>query len=406
MRAGIEFREAVRSAWSALWSHKLRATLTTFGIVIGIVTVTLMATAISGLNHAFRESISQLGSDVLFVQKFPWLQDEEWWRWRNRRDITLADARRLASQVTLARAVSIEAARIRSVSYRDRTVRAVWIMGNTEESDLVRGLIMQEGRFFSAAEVGGARPICVLGAELKDKLFPNESPIGKTVKIESSNYEIIGVTEKMGQFLFANLDRQVIIPITKLITEMAHDPDVTITVKVKDTALLDEAEAELRGIMRKIRRLAPGAEDDFAINQQQILLRAFERVGGTLALAGLFITGLSLFVGGIGITNIMLVSVAERTPEIGIRKALGAKRRSILLQFLAESAMICLFGGTLALMIGYPLSLGLRHFLPANFSIGVAAVALAMSLITGLAAGIFPAYRAACMNPVEALRKE
>src|SRR5439155_13525349 len=162
----------------------------------------------------------------------------------------------------------------------------------------------------------------------------------------------------------------------------------------------------LRGVMRKIRHVPPGKEDDFAINKQEQFLETFNRVGGTIATAGLFITGLSLFVGGIGIMNIMFVSVAERTREIGIRKAIGAKRRTILIQFLTEAATICLLGGLVGLAIAYPLTLLLATFMPATMSIPIVGIALLVSLLTGVASGFFPAWRAARMNPVDALRNE
>jgi putative ABC transport system permease protein len=158
--------------------------------------------------------------------------------------------------------------------------------------------------------------------------------------------------------------------------------------------------------MRKIRRVKPGQEDDFAINQQEMFLKTFNRVAGTVATVGLFITGLSLFVGGIGIMNIMFVSVAERTREIGIRKAIGAKRRTILLQFLIEAASICLLGGLVGLGIAYPLTFLLGKFLPARMSMGVLGIALLVSIVTGVLSGFFPAWRAARMNPVDALRNE
>ena len=176
--------------------------------------------------------------------------------------------------------------------------------------------------------------------------------------------------------------------------------------KVADLKKLEDAKEELRGIMRKIRHVPPGKEDDFAINQQENFIKTFNRVAGMIATGGLFITGLSLFVGGIGIMNIMFVSVAERTMEIGVRKAIGAKQRTILIQFLIEAASICLLGGLLALAIAWPVTLLISRFLPATMSLTVAGIALLVSILTGLVSGFFPALRAARMNPVDALRNE
>jgi putative ABC transport system permease protein len=203
-----------------------------------------------------------------------------------------------------------------------------------------------------------------------------------------------------------SMDNQVVIPLPQFISSFWSNPDYQIQVKVNDMTKLEEGKEEVRVKMRRIRRLAPEQADDFSINQQDQFIKMFHKLGGTIATVGLFITGLSLFVGGIGIMNIMFVSVAERTREIGIRKAIGAKRRTILLQFLSEAASICLLGGLIALAIAWPLTLLLRLVLPATMSLPVVAIALLVSLVTGVLSGFFPAWRAARMNPVDALRNE
>src|SRR5207248_977546 len=406
MKLLSEVREGLKISWSAILANKLRSGLTTLGIVIGILTVSVMATAIQGLNQSFLQSVSALGSDVFYLEKFPWERVEEWWKIRNRRDFTVDYARLIARESTTALATSIEASWNYPVKYKERSAGSVWIVGNNAESALVRGLTIKSGRFLSESEVDGARPVCVIGAEIADKFFPSEEPLGKKIEINGISYEIIGVLDKFGKFLFANMDAQIIVPITRFLAEATRRPYLFVMVKVRDPKQMEEAREELRGVMRKIRHVAPGAEDDFSINQQEQLVKTFHRVGGIIATVGLFITGLSLFVGGIGIMNIMFVSVAERTKEIGIRKAIGAKRRTILVQFLIEAACVCLIGGLIALGIAWPITLVMQKFIPATLSPLVVSIALLVSLVTGLVSGFLPAWRAARMNVVDALRNE
>jgi len=402
----MEIREGVSISWGAIRANTMRSVLTTLGIIIGIVTVSLMATAIQGLNQSFMRSISALGSDVFYIEKYPWESHDKWWKMKNRRDFDVNDGRIIARESKHALAVSVEAPGNWPVKYQNRSAGSVWVAGNNEQSALVRQLNVKEGRFFSQAEVDGGRPVCVLGAGIAEKLFPHESGLGKQIKIGQGNFEVVGINEKFGQFLFGNMDNQVIVPITRFMSDLAQHPYVFFMVKVRNPTQMDEAKEELRGVVRKLRKVPPGEEDDFAINQQDILVQTFHRVGGIIASVGLFITGLSLFVGGIGIMNIMFVSVAERTREIGIRKAIGAKRRTILIQFLIEAATICLLGGLLGLGIAFPLSLVLNKFLPATLSLAVVGLAILISLLTGLVSGFLPAFRAARMNPVDALRSE
>ncbi len=384
----------------------MRSGLTTLGVVIGILTVSLMATALEGLRNSFLHSIAGLGSDVLFIEKTPWDSGAAWWRTRNRRDFELNYIRAIARESQYAQAVSVESSGSWTVKYQNKSVSSAWVVGNSEQSVTVRQLTVKQGRFFSESDVIGGRPVCVLGAEIAAKLFPNEPALGKRIKVDQTSFEVVGVLDKFGDFLFANMDRQVIIPITRFISDFVRRPYLMLTVKVRDASQMEEAREELRGILRKLRRVAPEAEDDFAINSQEIIVNMFNRIGRVIASVGLFVTGLSLFVGGIGIMNIMFVSVAERTREIGIRKAIGAKRRTILIQFLLEAAILCLLGGLLGLLLAFLISLILKQYLPASLSLNVAALGMLVALLTGLISGFMPAYRAARMNPVDALRAE
>ena len=404
-----EIREGFGISWSAIRANKMRSILTTLGIVIGIVTVTLMGTAIEGLNRSFMSSISSLGADVFFVDRSAWFNNSEadWRKSQRRRPFKLSDATAAAEQLTLSSAVAPVTEWRAKVEFQRRSSGSVSVVGTTEQYLPTAGVGISEGHFFSAAEAAGGRPVCVIGTTVSSNLFGSDSSLGQRIKIGPQTFEVVGVLERQGSFMgIFNLDNRAIIPLQQFMGTFWNNPDITIQVKAGQLAGLEEAREELRHTIRKIRRLAPTDPDDFAINQQEQFVEMFRRVAGTIAAVGFFITGLSLFVGGIGIMNIMFVSVAERTREIGIRKAIGAKRRTILLQFLTEAGCICLMGGMIALAIAWPLTLVMQKFLPASMSLTVAGIALLVSLVTGVVSGFLPAWRAARMNPVDALRSE
>jgi putative ABC transport system permease protein len=403
-----ELREGLLIAFHAIKANKMRSILTTLGIVIGIVSVTLMGTAIEGLNRAFNKSIQAIGADVLYVQKWPWGGGGDWWTIRNRRNIDITQARAIQRQAEFVDAVSPVAGAMRQAKYKRIYVDNVAIVGTGPDFLRTNGVNIAFGRFFTTAEADGGRPVCALGSEVSANLFPNENPLGKTVKLGAYPYKVVGVLEKQGSFLgLESLDNRAYVPITRFFTEFARrHTSISILVKAKSLPDLDETKEEVRGILRKARGLRPKQEDDFAINQQEILIQTFNTIGVVIAAVGLFITGLALFVGGIGIMNIMFVSVTERTKEIGIRMAIGAPRRTILQQFLMESAALCLMGGIIGLIIAFPLSLIIDQVLPTAMPISIIAVALLVSVFVGVVSGLLPAYRASRLDPVDALRYE
>jgi putative ABC transport system permease protein len=402
-----ELKEGLGISWAAIRANKMRSILTTLGIVIGVVTVTLMGTAITGLDRAFLRNISVIGADVFFVERFEWFisSHEEWMKMQKRPRITLAQVEALKQELTMARAVAPATDDEETVRYKKRSSSSVHIIGTTDQYVNTTSVGLAQGRFMTPGEAAGGRPVCIIGSEVASHLFQREPPLGNRVRIGDASFEVIGVLDKQGTFLgMFSLDNQVIVPLPQFTAHFWSNPDYEIQVKVRELAQLDEAKEELRLAMRRVRRLAPNDPDDFGINQQDQFVKIFHRLGGTIAAVGMFVTGLSLFVGGIGIMNIMFVSVAERTREIGIRKAIGAKRRTILLQFLIESASICLIGGLIGLSIAWPATLLLQKLLPATMSIPIVAIAILVSLVTGVLAGFFPAWRGARMNPVDALR--
>jgi putative ABC transport system permease protein len=404
-----ELREGLIISWSAIRANKLRSVLTTLGIVIGIVTVTLMGTAIEGLNNSFLHSISSIGADVLYVDRASWIIDsqKEWIESQKRPQISLAMAETLERQMALAQAVVPVAQNNEPVKYKKRNSSSVNVIGTTEKFQITGGFTVGQGRFLSAAECSGGRPVCVIGADVATNLFQSDPPLGEKIFVSDSAFEVVGVLEKQGGLGDnGGVDNEVIVPLPQFNNAFLDEPDYEIQVKATRLDQLDDAREELRNLLRKIRHLAPGDPDNFTINQQDQFLEIFHKVAGTIGAVGLFITGLSLFVGGIGIMNIMFVSVAERTREIGVRKAIGAKRRTILLQFLTEAACICLIGGTIALAIAWVATLALQKIMPAEMSLGIVSISLLVSLLTGVLSGFFPAWRAARMNPVDALRNE
>jgi putative ABC transport system permease protein len=309
--------------------------------------------------------------------------------------------------MTLAAAIAPAVSGNEPVKYGKRGSGSVSVIGTTEQYLFTSGITIGNGRFLSATECENGRPVCVIGADLATNLFFDESPVGEKILIDKHAFEVVGVIEKQGGFSDSGgADNAAIVPLQQYLYTFDHNPDYGIQVKAKSLDQLDDAREELRTVLRRFRHLAADDPDNFAINQQSEFLELFHRVAGTIGAVGLFITGLALFVGGIGIMNIMFVSVAERTREIGVRKAIGAKRRTILLQFLIEAACICLIGGGIAILIAWPATVVMQKVMPATLSPMIISIALSVSALTGILSGFFPAWRAARMNPVDALRNE
>jgi len=283
-------------------------------------------------------------------------------------------------------------------------------LGTTHDFTRTSSTETTRGRFLSENESRGSASVCVLGLDIANALFPSENPLGQTVRIGSSQFRVIGVFARQGTFLgLFSWDQQVVIPVGAFKKYFVAEEDAAIRVKVKDKLQMAEAKEELTGIMRRLRGLLPEQRDDFSINETQAFRSTIGPIKTGIALAGIFITGLALFVGAIGIMNVTFVSVKERTREIGTRKALGARRSSILLQFLIEAVTICVVGGAIGIVLSGSAFLILARAvpgLPVEFSPGLALLALIVSALTGVVSGFAPAWSASRLDPIEALRYE
>ncbi|NCS89696.1 MAG: peptide ABC transporter permease [Ignavibacteria bacterium CG2_30_36_16] len=406
----FELKEGMMIALRAIRANKIRAALTMLGIFIGITVVVLMSTAIKGIDNSFQNGISALGSDVLYIDKWAWFSNVEWWKLRNRKNIDMEEFEKFKELVKMPLAVAPVVFTRQTIKHEDKRVESVTVNGSSADYVKTTNFTFQIGRFYSEVESKSSRQVVVLGSEVAKNLFPRANALDKVLKIGAQSYKVIGVLAEQGSFMLGDMnpDNQAFIPLGTIFKNYVGHMrgTITINVRARNPALLEETKAEAEGVMRKVRGLSYSEENDFSINQQEGLMKTYNSVVGVIQIAGLFITGLSLFVGAVGIMNIMFVSVKERTKEIGLRKAIGAKRRTILAQFLLESAVICLVGGLAGLIAAVLLSMLVNQFIPTSVQIDTVVIAIGVSLLTGLISGFAPAYTAAKMDPVDALRYE
>lgn len=414
-----EWTEAFRIAAEQLVAHKVRSLLTALGVIIGIVAVTLMGTAIKGIDRGFNDSLNMLGQDMLYIEKWPWGDvGDNWMLYRNRPDIDLDDADLINDSIQRnsdsALSIAVPAkVTFRTVARGERSANGTYIVGTTADFSLVSTADLEVGRFFTYGEQQSGQNVLVLGYDLAETLFPElefDQIIDEDVRVDGIRFTVIAVLERQGSFLgLQSFDRQVIMPIGAMARFYTGNRFNNIRVKAADGATMEDALDELTGLYRGIRGLLPEADNDFEINRSEALEEQLGPVKSGLALAGFFITGLALFVGAIGIMNITFVSVKERTREIGTRRAIGARRNAILLQFLIEAVSICLLGGLIGLSVAYGLKSAISNAFPAfpfTFSTDLVVLAFLLSVLTGILSGLAPAWQAAKLDPAHALRHE
>jgi putative ABC transport system permease protein len=411
-----EFTESIRIALAQIRANKMRSALTALGVIIGIVAVTLMGTAIRGIDIGFDRSLSMLGDDVIYVQKWPWNNVDDWWNYVNRPPMRPQDAIQLNSIIAATANSELDVAvfadaRSTSIKAGGASVSGVFTRGTMADYGRIVTTDFEEGRLFSEGESEAALQVCVLGFDVAHALFPGRSSIDQIVIIQGQPFKVIGVLSKQGSFLgLFSFDNQCLMPLGAYRKYFGiRDENTEIQIKIRDKNRVPQARDEIIGAMRRVRGLVPGERDNFSVNEGQAFKKQLDPIKQGIAFAGLFVTGLSLFVGAIGIMNITFVSVRERTKEIGTRKALGARRRTILLQFLIEAVSICAVGGVAGLGLTYFLCIAVKAAMPAFplvFSGGLVFTSMFVAIMTGVVSGFVPALGASRLDPVVALRYE
>jgi putative ABC transport system permease protein len=410
-----EAQESFFMAMSALGAHKLRSALTMLGVLVGVFSIIVSMTAMRVLQKQIEDQMSDLGSQTFQVTKWPTLYfggPEGFMKYWRRKDITLAQGLRLVERATLARAVGLETSfwggQVET-RYK-KTSPDVQLYGETPGSFLARTWNLHEGRLLLDMDIDGARDVCVLGNSLAKTVFPHSSPVGERLKINGINYTVVGVLEAKGGSVGGDQDNFAIVPVTTGLNRFGgwRSRSLDILVQARDQAAYEETMEQVRGLMRVLRKVPPGKEDDFEIFSNDSLITQFNAFTLAVRIGVVVVSSIALLAAGIGIMNIMLVSVTERTREIGVRRAVGARKRNIMAQFIIEAIVLCQIGGLIGVALGIlggnatAWYLDLKPVVPVDWVIA----GLLICSIVGVIFGTYPAYKAANLDPIESLRYE
>jgi putative ABC transport system permease protein len=414
MKLLANIRESLLSSLATLRANKLRTFLTLFGITIGIFAIISVFTVIDSLERTIRQSLSSLGEDIIYIQKWPWTpppgEEYAWWEYLRRPLPKYEEFRYLEDHSELTRAIAFQVTSRKSVSYKSQSLQGVGIAGISHQYEAIRVFHYQEGRYFAPLESQQGSNVAILGHEVATELFRGVPPLGKRVSLGGHKTTVIGVLEKEGSGVLAggSMDDVVLVPLNyarRFIDTKKEQAGPTIIARAKETVNLQDLSYDTERLMRSVRKLKPVEKNDFSINRASLISRNLDQLFGVINLAGWLIGGFSIIVGGFGIANIMFVSVKERTRIIGIQKALGAKNHFILTEFLFEAMILALIGGMLGLILILAGSLIASQItdLQITLTMGNIMLGLFISATIGIVSGFTPARKASLLNPVDAI---
>jgi len=408
----MSFFEALKLAFSAILSHKLRSFLTLLGVIFGVATVIVVVSLVEGFNFYVDEKIANIGTNAFSVQRFSLddfssVEALNAARRRNK-DVTLDDLEALRKRGGPIKDAGGKSGTSADIKFGNTEFRNVTVNAVTSNIAEIEKIEPSSGRYFIKAEEDERRPVCFIGSEVAEKLFPTQNPIGQTIKVDGRGFQIVGVGKELGSVFGQTRDMYVSIPLSTFLSIYGSRRSISISVTSTSPETYDEATEEARTLMRTRRKLSPNEKDNFGIITPSAINELRDQIFGTIQTAAIGVTSISLIVGGIVIMNIMLVSVTERTKEIGIRKAIGAKSRDIIKQFLAESTTLALIGGAIGVLIAYSIAKLVATLSPVPTALPLlwVTIALGVSSSVGLIAGVYPAWKAARLDPIVALRSE
>jgi putative ABC transport system permease protein len=410
----MEFRESFSMAFNAVRVNKLRSALTLLGIVIGVFSIIAVMTATRVLQNSIENGLSQLGTNTFQIQKMPIMMvggPGAWMKYRNRKDIKIEQGLEVKERMTLAESVGIEMWTFNAIVVKYKGTQTnpnVALAGENPEGFPTNNWIIKEGRAFNEEDDELGRDVVVLGDAVVQKLFPHINPVGEEVIVDGHKYTVIGYLEPQGSGFGRSPDNFVVIPLNTFTNHYGKQRDCHIMVKAASQEVYEDAIEEARSILRTVRKVPPGKDDDFAIFSNDSLIKQFDDLTFYIKVGVAFISFIALLAAGVGIMNIMLVSVTERTREIGIRKAIGAQKKNVMTQFITEAILLCEVGGLVGVFLGI---LGgniaaVLFKIPAVIPYDWAAIGLAVCSVVGIIFGTYPAWKAANLDPIESLRYE